>query len=185
MFNAKLVALLTEKDSMLSPIVKALQNKADKINAISHYLNKFIKDLHESDGLLNMDRTFVIPLTLRNAVMKTLHEAHPGQFGVEDLLPRINCSQCTQTGKNTKRINPSTQSSKLPPLSEPNEELNLDSSWGKKKYHLLSTDMFSKFPSAKITSSTSSNTVFEFLQDFFLPSRHSNFYPRWSRFLFY
>ena len=91
MFNAELVALLTEKDPMSSPIVKALQNEVDKINANSHYLNKFIKDLHESDGLLNMDRKFIIPLTY--AVMKTLHEAHPGQFGVEDLLPRINCSQ--------------------------------------------------------------------------------------------
>ena len=171
MLNAELVALLTEKDPMSSPIVKALQNKLDKINANSHYLNKFIKDLHESDGLLNMDRKFVIPLTY--AVMKTLHEAHPGQFGVEDLLPRINCSQCTQNGKNTKSNNPSTQSSELPPLSEPNEEINLDfagpldSSWGKEKYHLLSIDRFSKFPSAKITSSTSSNTVLEFLQDFF------------------
>ena len=33
LFNAKLVALLTEKDLMLSPIVKALQDEVDKVSA--------------------------------------------------------------------------------------------------------------------------------------------------------
>ena len=41
LFNAKLVALLTEEDPLLSPIVTALQNKVEKINANSHYLNQF------------------------------------------------------------------------------------------------------------------------------------------------
>ena len=36
-------------------------------------------------------------------------------------------------------------------------------------------DRFSKFPSAKITSSTSSNTVIEFLQDFLYPLAIPNF----------
>ena len=85
----------------------------------------------------------------------------------------INCTQCTQTGKNIKSIIPTTQISELPAVSEPNEEFNLDfagpldNTWGKKKYILLCIDCFSKFPSAKITSSTSSNTVIEFLQDYF------------------
>ena len=83
----------------------------------------------------------------------------------------INCTQCNQTGKNIKSIIPTTQISELPALSEPNEELNLnfagplDNNWGKNKYILLCIDRFSKFPSAKSTSSTSSNTVIEFLQD--------------------
>ena len=81
--------------------------------------------------------------------------------------------QCTQTGKNIKSVIPFTQTSELPPLSELNEELNvdfagpLDNTWGENKYILLCIDRFSKFPSAKITSSTSSNTVIEFLQEFF------------------
>ena len=82
-------------------------------------------------------------------------------------------TQCTQTGKNIKSIIPTTQISELPTLFEPNEELNLDfagpldNNWGNNKYILLCIDRFSKFPSAKITSSTSSNTVIEFLQDYF------------------
>ena len=52
LFNAKLVALLTEEDLMLGPFVSALQNKVETINANSLYLNHFKKDLHESDGKL-------------------------------------------------------------------------------------------------------------------------------------
>ena len=186
LFNAKLVALLTEDDPMLIPIVKALQNKVEKINADSPYFKHFTRDLHESDGLLYMDGKLVIPFTLRNAMMKTLHETHPGQFGMKYLAQYIwwphinrqiyfhgiNCSECTSAGKNIKSVIPISQISELPPLSEPNEELNLDfagpldSYWGSNKYILLCIDRFSKFPSAKITSSTSSKTVIEFLQDY-------------------
>ena len=186
LFNAKLVALLTEDDPMLSPIVKALQNKVEKINANSPYFKHFTRDLHESDGLLYMDGKLVIPFTLRNAMMKNLHETHPGQFGMKYLAQYIwwphinrqiyfhgkNCSECTSAGKNLKTVIPKSQISELPPLSQPNEELNLDfagpldSYWGSKKYILLCIDRFSKFPSAKITSSTSSKTVIEFSQEY-------------------
>ena len=117
LFNAKLVGLLTEDDEMLNPIVKALQNKVKSINANSHYLNQFSKDLHKSDGLLFMDGRLVIPFKLWNAVLKTLHESHPGQFGMKYFAQYIwwphinrriyfhgiNCSQCTQTGKIIKK----------------------------------------------------------------------------------
>ena len=130
LFNAKLVALLTEDDERLNTIVKALQNKVKSINANSRYLNKFSKDLHESDGLLDMDGRLVIPFTLRNAVLETLHESHPDQFGMKYLAQYnwwphinrqiyfhgINCTQCTQTGKNIKCIIPNTQTSELPTL---------------------------------------------------------------------
>ena len=70
---------------MLNPIVKALQNKVEKVNANFPYFKHFTRDLHESDGLLYMDGKLVIPITLRNAMMKTLHETHPGQFGMKYL----------------------------------------------------------------------------------------------------
>ena len=110
LFKAKLVVtLLTEDDEMLSPLVTALQNKIERINANSHYLNQFSKDLHESDGLMYMDGRLVIPFTLQNAVLMILHESHPGQFGMKYLAQYIwwphikrqiyfhgiNCSQCT------------------------------------------------------------------------------------------
>ena len=71
LFKAKLVALLTEDDPMLSLIVEALQNKVETINANSSYFKHFNRDLHEFDGLLYMDGKLVLPFTLRNAMMKT------------------------------------------------------------------------------------------------------------------
>ena len=119
-------------------------------------------------------------------MMKTLHETHPGQFGTKYLAQYIwwpfinrqiyfhgkNCSECTSAAKNLKTIIPNSQTSEFPPLLEPNEELNLDfagsldSYWGSNKYILLCIDRFSKFPSAKNTSSTSTKTVIEFLHDY-------------------
>ena len=169
-FNAKLVALLTEDDPMLNPMVEALQNKVEKINANSPYLKHFTRDLHESDGLLYMDGKIVIPFTLRNAMMKNLDETHPDQFGMTYLAQYIwwphinrqvyfhgiNCYKCTSAGKNLKTVIPNSQTSELSPLLEPNEELNLDfagpldSYWGSNKYILLCIDKISKFPSQKL-----------------------------------
>ena len=75
---SKLVALLTKEDPMLNLIIKFLQNKVDKVNANSHYLNQFIEELHESDGLFYMHGKLLILFTLGDAVMKTLLEADPG-----------------------------------------------------------------------------------------------------------
>ena len=73
LFNAKLVALLTEEDPTLSPIEKTLQSKIDKTNANSHYFHLFTRDLHGYDGLLNMDGKLVILLPLKNMFMTTLY----------------------------------------------------------------------------------------------------------------
>ena len=150
---------------MLNPIVKALQNKVEKINANSPYFKHFTRDLHESDGLLYMDGKLVIPFTLRSEMMKTLHETHPGQFGMKYLVQYIwwphinrqiyfhgiNCSECTSAGKNLKTVIPNSQASELPPLLEPNEELNLDfagpldSYWGSNKYTYFALIDFPNF----------------------------------------
>ena len=186
LFNAKLVALLTENEPMLIPILKALQIKVETINANSPYFKHFTRDLHESDGLVYMDGKFVITFTLRNALIKTLHETHPGQFGriylaqyvwwphikSQIYFDGINCSEVTSAVKNLETIIPNSQISEIPPLLELNEELNIDIAgpfdlcWGSNKYILLCIDRFSNFPSAKITSSTSAKTVIEFLQDY-------------------
>ena len=89
LFVANLVALLTEGDPMWSPILKALQNKLETINANSPYFKHFTRDLHESDGLLYMDGKLVIHFTLRNTLMKTLHETQPGQCGTRYLAQYI------------------------------------------------------------------------------------------------
>ena len=112
---------------MLSPIVKALQNKVETIKATYPYFHLFVQNVHESDGLLYMDGKLVIHFTLRKAMMKTLHEKQPNQFGVKYLgqsiwWPQIKrqiyfhcikCSECTKTGKNLRSIIPISQISKV------------------------------------------------------------------------
>ena len=82
----------------------------------------------------------VIPFTLKNAMMKILHESHSGQFGMkyraqyvwwphinrQIYFHGINCSECTSAGTNLKTIIPNSQTSDFPLLLEPSEELKLD-----------------------------------------------------------
>ena len=86
-----------------------------------------------------MDGKLVIPFNLGNVKMKTLHETHPGQFGMKFLaqyiwsphnnrqlfFTGIKCSECTKTGKNLKSIFANSQNSELLPLLEPYKEFNL------------------------------------------------------------
>ena len=58
-----LVVLLIEEDPMLSPTVKALQNKLETINS-KMLFNIFFSQIHESDGLLIMNGKLVIPFSL-------------------------------------------------------------------------------------------------------------------------
>ena len=117
-----------------------------------------------------------MPSTLRNAMMQALNQTHPGQFGMKHLAqniwwPHIN-RQIYFQGINIKSIISKSQISKFCSLLETNGELKLDfagpldSHWGTNKYILLCIDQFSKFPSARSTTSTSSKTVIEFLQDY-------------------
>ena len=116
-----------------------------------------------------MDGKLVIPFTLRNTKIKTLHETHPGQFGMKYLAQYIwwphinrqiyfhgiNCSECTNTCKSLKSIILNSQISELPPLLEPNEKLNLDFAgfldlhWGLNKHILICIDRFFKVSFAK------------------------------------
>ena len=81
--NAKLLALLSEDDPILSLIVKAFQNKVEMISSDSPYFHLFVRDLHESDGLLYIDGELVVPFTLKNVIVKNIHEDYPDQFGIK------------------------------------------------------------------------------------------------------
>ena len=82
LFNAKLVALLSEDDPILRPNVKTFRNKVEMVNSNSPYFHLFVRDLHESDRLLYMDDKLVVPFALKNAIVKNIHEDHPEQFGM-------------------------------------------------------------------------------------------------------
>ena len=83
-----------------------------------------------------------------------------------------NCIQCIKAGKNLKVILGTSNTEKLPVLSEPNEEIDLDfagpldKNWGNSKYLLLCVDRFSKFPSAKVVNNTSASSILSFTSDY-------------------
>ena len=75
-------------------------------------------------------------------------------------------------GKNLKVLLGTKNTEKLPILTEPNEEVDLDftgpldKSWGNSKYLLLCIDRFSKFPSAKIVNNTAASSILIFMTDY-------------------
>ena len=82
--NAKLLALLSKDDPILRPIVKAFRkNKVEMISSDSPYFHLFVSDLHESDGLLYIDGELVVPFTLKNVIVKNIHEDYPDQFAIK------------------------------------------------------------------------------------------------------
>ena len=82
------------------------------------------------------------------------------------------CQQCTDAGKNLKTLLPKEDVGKVPELREPNECLQLDF-WGpisflneSRKYVLAASDRFSRWPSAIVTTTNTSDKVFKFLDKY-------------------
>ena len=92
------------------------------------------------NGCILYDGKMYIPSQLRKTVIDSVHKTQPGQAGMIYLAqliwyPQIHrdivalaqrCKQCTRTGKNLKPIIRKNKYTKLPPLSEPNEEIQMD-----------------------------------------------------------
>ena len=111
------------------------------IKCFSKYWYSLRKDLSVNpNGCTLYDSKMYIPTQLRKTVIDSVHKTHPGQAGMIYLTqliwyPQIHrdivalaqrCKQCTKTGKNLKPIIPKNKHTELPPLSEPNEEIQMD-----------------------------------------------------------
>ena len=83
-----------------------------------------------------------------------------------------NCSDCIQAGKNLEPLIPEKFYNRLPDLIFVNEEVDIysagpsDYSWSHCKYSPFCKDIISKFPSSKITPSTSAKTIVDFLTNY-------------------
>ena len=110
-----------------------------------------------------------IPTQLPKTVIDSVHKTQPGQGGMIYLAqliwyPQIyqdivalaqRCKQCTKTGKNLKPIIPTNKYTELPPLSEPNEEIQMHfagplTNNNKDTYILVTIDRYSRYPHAEI-----------------------------------
>ena len=82
----------------------------------------------------------MIPKLLKQFVIDSLHQTHPGQLGMLQLADLIwfpcihrvvtnkaqSCPDCIKNGKNLKTIQCKSQLGTLPKLNKPNEEIQMD-----------------------------------------------------------
>ena len=118
--------------------------------------------------------------------MNSIHRNHPGQSGMMDLANLIwfqrihreivtltqNCQPCIKIGKNLKPIIPKSKTTNLPPLYEPNEEIQLDfagpisDEHQKDSYILASVDRYSRYPHAKVYHNCDTETAIEYIEKY-------------------
>ena len=143
----------------------------DTLKHFNRYWHSLKRDLSKKpSGCILYDVKLFIPIRLRKLIMNSIHRNHPGQSGMMHLayviwFPRIhreivtltqNCQPCIKIGKNLKPIIPKSIISQLPPLQEPNEEVQLDfegpimDEHQKDSYILASVDRYSRYPHDRV-----------------------------------
>ena len=118
--------------------------------------------------------------------MNSLHRNHPGQSGMMHLANMIwfptihreivtltqNCQPCIKIGKNLKPIIPKSKLAQLPPLHEPNEEIQMDfagpilDEQNNDSYILASVDRFSRYPHAIVYHNCDTDTAIKYLEKY-------------------
>ena len=137
----------------------------------------------QDDCILVNDR-LAVTLQLRQVVLKRIHRGHPGQEAMlgaskylcwtqhmhKDIVNLAEeCRSCTRYGKKIIYLIPKNASKPLPLLTQPGHEVQLDyagplESHRGKIYLLVAIDRFSKFPSVKVTKSTSGKCTVKILR---------------------
>ena len=186
-FNEEFIAQASKKE--LGPIFEFVKNSEwEKLKAINSTYYRIRRDLSISpSGCLIYDNKLVIPNKLKGMVLETIHNKHPGQAGMLALAqliwyPHIHsdivaqaqaCRHCTEKGKNLKPLIPKTQVGNLPPLSEPNEEVQMDFAGpipfkdnALSNYILVTVDRLSRYPHAEVFNNCDSKTAIEYLDSY-------------------
>ena len=129
-------------------------------------------------GFVFMEDKIVVPKNLRTTVISLLHKGHPAINKMTLAArhfwwPRIteaiqkkcdSCIPCKMSGKSIKPNIPYTEKNNLPPVNNPNEEIQLDfigpiTENNRRFYILLSIDRFSKWPAASFCKNTDGETA--------------------------
>ena len=150
------------------------------------YTNPLWSQMAVQDDCILVNNRLAVPVQLRQAFLKRIHRGHPGQEGMLGAAqylwwPHMNkdivklaeeCRSCTRYGKDVKYLISKNTSKPLPLLTQPGQEVQLDyagpieNQKGKKIYLLVAIDRFSKFPSVKVTKSTSGKCTVKFLRSY-------------------
>ena len=168
LFDVDLLGELTGEDPFLGPMRAAIINKdVQSFNKLGAYMAQFWTKAAVVNNCVLIDNKLAIPEQLRSAILIRLHRSHPGQAAMMDASKYIwwhflnrqivkvceKCPGCTLFGKNIKTSATYNSAKPLPPLSAPNQELQLDFAGPLiddkkgKIYISVAIDRFSKFPS--------------------------------------
>ena len=188
-FGEEFVAEATAKDRQMAPIIKLIKDKDwDTLKRVSPYFYSLKRDLSITpSGCVLYDNRLMIPSSLKQLVINSLHQTHPGQAGMlrlADLVwfPRIHrevtakaqsCGDCIKKGKNLKPLTPKNSLGILPKLSEPNEEVQLDFAGPipfrehKQNYYILvSVDRLTRYPHAEVFKDCDTQTALNYLEEY-------------------
>ena len=187
-FGENFIAEATRNDQQSRNLFQIIEEKNwDALKHFSRYWHSLKRDLSTTlTGCILYDGNLYIPTQLRKLVMNSIHRNHQGQSGMMHLanliwFPRIqreivtltqNCQPCIKIGKNLKPIIPKSKVAHLPPLHEPNDEIQLDFTGPitddehKDSYILSSVDRFSRYPHAKIYHNCDTDTAIEYLEKY-------------------
>ena len=136
------IAEATRADPQSRSLLQIIQDKDwTTLKHFSRYWHSLKRDLGVSPtGCILYDGKLFIPTQLLKPIMNAIHRKHPGQTGMMHLanliwFPRIhkeivtltqNCQPSIKIGKNLKPLIPKNITSELPPLVEPNQEVQTD-----------------------------------------------------------
>ena len=187
LFDKILLAELVSEDTWMDRLRRVVErNDRHGFELMGIYTNPLWHQMSVVDDCLLVDNRLAVPEKLRQAVLRRLHQGHPGQEAVLEVSnymwwPHMHkdivnmaeeCRSCTRYGKNAKYLIPKNSAKPLPLLSQPGQELQLDYAGpledhkGKKIYLLVAIDRYSKFPSVKVTKSTGGKSTIKFLRTY-------------------
>ena len=188
LFDKSLLAELVTEDTWMDRLWRVMErNDRQGFELMGPYTNPLWHQMSVVDDCLLVDNRLAVPDKLRQAVLRRLHQGHPGQEAMLEVSnsswwPHMHkdivnmaeeCRSCTRYGKNAKYIIPKNSAKPLPLLTQPGKELQLDYAGplkdykGKKIYLLVANDRYSKFPSVKVTKSTGGKSTIKFLRTYF------------------
>ena len=129
------------------------------------YYQMHRKKLSSKFGVVFIEDKIIVPKNLRATVISLLHKGHPAinksalaaqHFWWQRMTEAIqkkceSCLPCKMSSKNIKPNISNTEKNSLPPLNNPNEEIQLDfigpiTERKCRFYILLSMDQYSKWP---------------------------------------
>ena len=136
LFDKSLLAELVSEDTWMDRLRRVVErNDRQGFEMMGPYTNPLWHQMSVIDDCLLVDNRLAVPEKLRQAVLRRLHQGHPGQEAMLEVSnylwwPHMHkdivnmaeeCRSCTRYGKNIKYIIPKNSAKPLPLLTQPGQ----------------------------------------------------------------